>query len=262
MKKLIYAFFIAGLFATSCSSDDDTATDNNQTNYLPLSEGNYWVYATQNAANTGRDSLYTASDTIIGGNTYTKFRTADVPTGFYSGALNGNAVRAVNGKIIVTGSADFSFSEEVPVALNITDFTFFDANATTGTELSTVNGTISQPAEDGITVNVNYKLTSKAGANVPSITVNNVAYTNVKTVILTLRLSITATLDVFPLPATIMQDQDVVVSTQYYAENIGAIKIDTDINYHLEDLSSFIDLPIDQTGSQHQEETLITYNAE
>ena len=60
-----------------------------------------------------------------------------------------------------------------------------------------------------------------------------------------------------------MPAQDVVVSTQYYAENIGVVHVVTDFEYELNDLSQYpIELPIPEASAVHQEEVLVNYSVE
>lgn len=263
MKKT-YLLFILSLFIVSCSSDDDN-TNNTPTpsnTFLPTSLGDYWVYDVQSTAISGRDSLYIASDTIINGSTFQKLKTKKQPFGFFSNALNKNAIRHADGKIYLTGAAGLNFTEELPVNIAVSNFVIFDQNATENTELGTVSGTLEQVIE-GIILKANYKLTSKAKATLATYTSGEVNYTNVKAVEITLNLEITAGMAGIPIAIPVMKSQNVVVSTQYYAENIGVVNTTTDITYELEEipLPNF-ELPIPQSGSEHQVETLVNYNVQ
>ncbi|SFQ40823.1 hypothetical protein SAMN05444144_10467 [Flavobacterium akiainvivens] len=261
----------ASVLAVSCSSDDSNDTppiDN--TVYLPLSQGNYWVYdvtSTQEAGQaTGRDSLYVANDTVVGSTTYKKLKTQSMANGFFSGALSGNAIRQNGTKLQLTGSTAFAFSEYFPVELSITDFTFFDSAASAGTQLGTTSGTIEQPTEEGYNLSIEYELKATTGETLNSHTVQGGdTYSNVKTVNITLTLTITALFDAggFTIPFEVLPEQDVVTSTQYYVENIGAVHVSTLIEYNLVDLSGLnVNLPIPQSGTIQQEEVLDTYNVE
>ena len=60
-----------------------------------------------------------------------------------------------------------------------------------------------------------------------------------------------------PITVPILNPQDVIVSTQYYAEGIGMIYAKTEINYQLNDFSQAgIELPIPQESSSTVEESL------
>lgn len=266
MKKIAYTIAaLAAAIAFSCSSDDDNGNNGNSTAvYLPMDNGNYWVYNTstegaEGAADaSGRDSLYVANDTVIGANTYKKFKTLAASTGFYSGSLSGNGVRLSGGKLLVTGSTSIAVSEDIPFSIAITDFAFFDANATSGQQIGSTSGSFQQTIQ-GLPLTFTYTLKTTAGDDAESLIVNGSNYTNIKTVLTTLTLKIA--LDTFSL--TMLPQQDVLVSTQYFAEGVGMIKTSTDITYNLADFSSLgITLPIPQSGSAHQDEVLDTYSVD
>lgn len=265
MKKILQ-YLALGLLLASCSTDDDATINDphlpGPSEYLPLRHGNYWVYDTQSPQFNGRDSLYTANDIIINGTAYTTFRTSALPTGFFSAALSGNSVSTADGKLTVTGGTSIAFTEDLPFDIAITDFVIFDANATPNTTLSTTTGTVEQPAADGITIKINYGLSSVAQSSVASYTTpDGTTYTNVKVMQMRLTIEVLAVIDAFNFQIPVMEDQQVLTSTQYYAENIGAVYVETDINYELQDLSLLnIELPIPPTGSEHQVEVLTEYN--
>lgn len=264
MKKT-YLLLILSLFIISCSSDDDngnnTPTSPSNT-FLPSDIGNYWVYDVQSTAISGRDSLYVANDTIIGGNTCQKLKTKKQPIGFFSNALNKNAVRYADGKIYLTGAAGLDFSENLPINIAVSNFVIFDQNANENTELGNVSGTLEQEIE-GFKIKFNYKLTSRAKATLASFTSGQENYSNVKPVEIILNLEITAGIAGFPIAFPLLKPQNVVVSTQYYVENIGVVNATTDINYELEEIPlPDFQLPIPQSGTEHQVETLVKYNVQ
>ncbi|OYU80063.1 MAG: hypothetical protein CFE23_11000 [Flavobacterium sp. BFFFF1] len=257
-NKLLLMAAACGLMMSCSSSDESNGTTN--TYFLPLTTGNYWVYDVSGSQNlAGRDSLYIEKDTIINAKTYSKFKTEVTPTGFFSTTLNGNAVRKENGKLYLTGSAGLNFGNALPVNLDVTDFVVLDENASPNQQLGVLNGSLSQDFQ-GIPLTITYNLKATAGENLASYsTPNGTAYNNVKKVVTVLNLSINATFGGFPI--AILPTQDVVTSTQYYAEGIGMVYASTNITYTLNDLSLLqIQLPIPQSDSQNQKEELDNYN--
>ena len=266
MKKIVSLLALIAIgFTVSCSNDDDNNTTAPAENeYLPLDTGNYWLYDTNNegadgaADSSGRDSLYVANDTVIGTETYKKFKTLAAATGFYSGSLSGNAVKLSGSKLLVTGSTFLAISEDIPFTIAITDFAFFDANATSGDQIGSTSGSFEQTIQD-IPLKFTYTLKTKAADDLATLAVNGTNFTDIKTVITTLNLKIEHA--VFGI--VLLQPQDVVVSTQYFAKGVGAVKTSTHITYQLADFSSLgIILPIPQSGSAHQDEVLDTYNVD
>ncbi|PZR21873.1 MAG: hypothetical protein DI539_06915 [Flavobacterium psychrophilum] len=262
--KRIYLLGALATFTVSCSNDDNNGNNNNPSeNYLPLAEGNYWVYDVQGTSMNGRDSIYFYGDTVINNTTYKKVKSKDpIATGFFSNALNNNGIRYADGKTYLSGTAGLSLTEQLPFNLNVTDFIIFDVNAANNEQLSLTEGNITQEV-DGYTLIFDYKLSSKAKAPIANFTSGNEQYTHVMPVEITLNLKIqvATTFQGFPITVTLMEPQNVLVSTQYYAEGIGAVKSSNDISYNLAELPGF-ELPIPQSGTEHQEEVLVDYKVE
>lgn len=264
MKKIVLLLFSASLLI-ACSNDD---SDNNGPAtgaiYLPLTAGNFWTYDVDGTTVSGRDSLYVANDTVISGETYKRMQTQFIPFGFYSGSLKNNGARYSNGSVIVSGNANFYLGETFPIELALSNFTILKENATDGQQLSSVDGTIEQVYQ-GYPLNIDYALTSTAQQTLPSYTSpDGTTYTDVKQVKLTMNLAISTTIDFgFPIDVPILQSQDVVVSTMYFAKDIGMVYASTVLSYNLEDFSAAgVELPIPSSGSETQQEFLDVYVAE
>lgn len=266
MKTNHYLFIALAALAASCSNDDNNNNGNNNPDgngsYIPSEQGNYWVYDVENDMLDGRDSVYIANDTIINSLTYTKIKTKNQPLGFFSNALNNNAIRHADGKTYLTGTAALGFAEELPLDLSLNDFIVFDDNASDNQTLSSINGTLNQQME-GFDISFKYTLSSKSKATVTSVPAGAETYSNVKPVEITLNLeiNITVQIDGFPIPVTypLLPAQNVLVSTQYYAQGIGAVKSVTEMNYQLSQIPG-MELPIPQSGQQHITEILAKYN--
>jgi hypothetical protein len=85
-------------------------------------------------------------------------------------------------------------------------------------------------------------------------------YTDVKKVKTIMTMEVDAIIAPFPLPITIMNSQDVIVSVQYYSKNIGMVYANTVIEYELAVAIPGSTIP--QSGSQTQEEFLDTYQVD
>ncbi|OIQ15349.1 MAG: hypothetical protein BM557_11580 [Flavobacterium sp. MedPE-SWcel] len=254
------------LFVLSCSSDDSTEPIESTSDFLPLTDANYWDYNVESsvAEGNGSDHLYISGDVVIDSNTYKKFETENTAYGFFSNILGDNAIRKADDKILLTGSTSVDFFEDIPFSVDVADFIIFKENTTNNQVLGTLTGVFEQEYE-GYPIEFNYTLTSTAKESLTAYTVDGDEYTNVKS--MELKLSITAVVNVdlggISVPVTIMPQQDVVTSTQYYAENIGVVHVSTDLGYELSDLSAYpITIPIPESADIHQEEILTTYVAE
>ena len=265
MKTKLFFIAFAITFLTSCSSDSASG-GTSVVNYLPLTDGNYWTYDTNvvGQPTSNRDSLYVANDTVINTKTYKKMKTFAIPFGFYSNSLRNNGLRKENDAIYMTGNAGLNLGDVLPIDLSVTDLIIFKESATLNQELGSVSGVINQDFQ-GYPLVINYTLKTTALETLPTYTAeDSTVYTDVKKVKITLTLSVSTTISIpgIPIPLTVplLNTQDVVVSNQYYAKNIGMVYANTIISYELQDFSQFgITLPIPQSGSQTQTESLDTY---
>lgn len=265
---MIQRFFYLLLFSItiiSCSSSDDNNISNdsgNATTHFPLSNGNYWVYNVD-AEIDGRDSLYVKGDTTINAKTYKKMKTKQLATGFYSNTLRNNAVR-INGSLVqLTGAVSFDLGLTDPLSFAVQDFTIMKKNGTQNEVLSTVTGSVNQVVATYPMV-FDYTIKSIADGTMTSFTSNGVTYTDIQKtkVIVSLKITTTGTIPgtTIPLNVVVLSQQDVVTSTQYYANNIGLVYADSAITYQLNSLPN-INLPIPQSGNQTVKEYLKTYLA-
>ena len=264
MKFKLLILIAAFSFLFSCSSDSNGDNGNSiETNYLPLAIGDYWTYDVTTNAQTLRDSLYVSNDTTINAKTYKKFKTKNLPMGFFSNSLNNNGLRKEVNSLLLTGSLALDFGVGVAIDLNVNDFVIFNETAANNQQLGFVSGTINQTVGTYPLV-IDYTLKSIAIETLPTYSSNGQVYTDVKRVktIFNAKITTTVTVQGFPIPVTItiLDPQDVVVSNQYYAKNIGMVYTNTTINYNLNALPGGATLPIPSSGSQTQEEFLVNYN--
>ncbi len=261
----IYTLLVAciAILLSSCSDDDSNSTFTE--NYQPLTVGNYWNYSVQTGNSTEKDSLYIENEITVGANIYATMRVGEVPTGFYSSTLNNNSMRYSGGKTFVTGSSNVDLGGVIPFNITLDDFIIFDANASNNQELSSLSGTVEQNIE-GFPLQLSYVLRSVSGENIPTFTTpNGNQYQNVKKVSLKLNLKITTINNDFGFPITIevLAPQDVIVSERIYAPNVGMVYSSTTFSYELQDFSQYgFELPIPQSGSEIQFESLESYNVD
>ena len=91
MKKIHFLFIFSVLLLLSSCSSDDSGSESSSNFSTPITIGNYWTYDVEGQAGITRDSLFISNDTIIGSNTYKKFKTENnIATGFYSLAIRNN----------------------------------------------------------------------------------------------------------------------------------------------------------------------------
>lgn len=262
MKIKFIILTVAFTFLFSCSTNSDGDGINaTVTDYIPLTNGNFWTYDISTNGQYQRDSLYISNDTTINSKIYKKLKTKNAPIGFFSNSLNGNGLRKNGTSLLLTGNVALDFGIGVPINLGVSEYEICNETATANQQLGAVSGTINQTIGTYPLV-FEYTLKSVAVENLSTYSSNGNVYLDVKRIKTTLNVKITTTITVsgFPLTATILSPQDVVVSNQYYAKNIGMIYTNTAINYNLNSLPGGLTLPIPSSGSQTQDEYLDTYD--
>lgn len=261
MKNLYFGAALLFIGLTSCSSSDDSS-DSSENIFLPLTTTSAWVYDVNlDNQNVGRDSLFISGETTLNGNSYKTFSTASTPTGFYTNALNNNNIRKQGDQLLLSGTSGFALSEFFPVDISLNDFVLFKENSNNNMQLDDKSGTIEQDLQ-GFPITIDYTLKSYYKESLATFTVpGKESYTNVKVMKLVANIEVSTIylLPVLntPISIAILDAQDVIVTTQYYAEGVGMIYSKTEINYELNDFTQAgIELPIPQTSSSTIEEFL------
>lgn len=245
------------LLLTSCStSDDSPAEEITENDYFPIANGNYWAYEVTGEL-PGRDSLYIAGDTTINNTAHKKFKTKEVPFGFYSSSLAGNGIRKSGDRLLVSGTTSINLIEGFPIDLAVSDFVLFKENASDNQQLGSISGTLNHQYEE-FPLAFNYTMKSVFAQTLATFTVpGHGTYQNVKVIKVIVNLNIKTV--VSGIPFNVLPPQDVVVSTQYYANNVGMIYSNTDINYSL--ASTEISVGVPSSGSQNIKEYLANHSA-
>lgn len=260
MKKITHFSLICLIALPFACSDDDTS--NSEIKFsTPLTTGNYWIYDVEGETGTSRDSLFIANDTTIGSNVYKKFKTKNNnATGFYSSSLRNNGLRALNGKLLLSGDLSLSSGQNFIINLDLilTDFVIFNKNATNNEALNSLpkTGTTNEQF-NGYPLTINYSLQSFAGESLETYTsTDGTIYNNVKITIIKLNASITTIISGLSIP--VLTNQEVLVSTQYIADGIGIVHTNTTTSYNLNALAAS-ELGIPSSDSQTTKEFLDTY---
>lgn len=265
MKKSIFtAFILLGILFSSCSSDDGD-NGGSSSNFLPLTTGDQWTYDVFGGGLTQTDNLFVANDVTINGKSYKQMQTVAEPNGFYSLTLRNNGLRKEGSKWLLSGTLDFGDQVPVPINFALNDFVILDGNASSGTVLGNLNGNVSQDL-GGFPISVDYSLKTISQGNLSSFTTpapQNQTYQNLKVVKVELRLKITTTQTLVPgfppITVTILDEQTVLNSTQYYVPEIGMVYNNTDLQYNLAIDPSQFNLPIPQSTNQNQKEFLVAH---
>lgn len=244
MKNLRILSFalMATLFFAACSSDDDSGDTNNEPetgNFYPLTVDDYWNYDVEIVDNIEAMNNESLSDFLFVesqiGSTYNLgVNTNDIGNGTMSGILANGLLTRTDSTLEIDGSLQLPLEEFGDFSIDFIDIILYDLNASNNDEMSSTSGNFTEDFQ-GTPITVTYNLTTTDKGNNNSLTVNGTSYSNITKSNLKVELSIVATIEVNGSPAnfTILDEQDVVSIDNYFAENVGLIKSESDITYEL-----------------------------
>ena len=261
MKKITLLFVL--IIIVSCSTNDDKQEDPvvEVYNYFPLTLSSYWNYNNENEEGIAKDSLYTSSNEVLNGLNYTKFIASEPISGFMTSMMSQNLMRTAESKLFLNGEFGTPLIEGFPdISIPLTDLIIYDKEAENGTLLSEVIGEISEIIDD-IPIIINYTISTIQGDILDEGT-GAFSSNKVLTSSIILNLSISTNIEILGtvIVIPILQAQDVIKTTNYFASGVGLIFSESLIEYELEDLSSLgIDLPIPSEDSSSATQNIDTY---
>ncbi|NBC58517.1 MAG: hypothetical protein GVY05_09600 [Bacteroidetes bacterium] len=247
MKKITINLLLAFGFGLliACSSDDDSNTESNITgNFFPLVVNNSWDYEnTLSSSVAGQDDIVTTETLSITGTTENSGNTVyeldtDNPAGSspVTLALSQGVLRKNDASLIYTGQFGLGLTDFPEINFDVENVQIYDTSASLDTELFSQDGSIQQEFQ-GLPLSINYTLSSIMGDSFESFESNDVTYDNVISSQLIINLEITANItDPLPLNIPILQSQDAVVVTNYFADGVGLVQSETDTNFVFEDI--------------------------
>ena len=287
MKNQILNLACCLMVLTSCSKSDNpiipidpplvvitppapTVGDDVVTTFAPNILNHAWTFLSETvvttptniAPTTSTDVLKVDSDFIENAIAYKIMKTTPTnPAGFYCNMVNNNKLRIDGSSVKMTGNITINVGAN-PITFAVTDFVIFKENAVSGTEVGRVSKPFSTTIPVGATtlpVEGTYIIKSVADGNLPTLAVGGVSYNDVKKTIITINLTGNLISGTLSLPALLAQD--VIVSTQYYAKNIGVIKAETVVKYEFAStVASQLPANISPTGLQNVTEKLVSKN--
>jgi hypothetical protein len=243
------------IFLISCSSDDDAMNDVNEgddnTNDPNIEE------VAENFENTlsspsqqdivSNETLSVSTTSEVSGDTVYELNSDNpVGSGPVTLALSQGKLNKSNSSLLYTGEFGLGLNNFPEINFTLENTVIFDTSVSSGTELFSQDETIEQEFQ-GIPLTIDYTLTTIKGDNFDTYETNGVTYDNVISSQLIVNLEITANItDPLPVSVTIVQSQDAVVVTNFFADGVGLIESETDTAIVFEDITLPIpNLPLD-----------------
>ena len=269
MKKL--TFTLLALLIISCSSSDD---NNNEIiipesfDYFPLNVGSSWTYDNQDSEQENtRDSVFISEIEVINDINYYQFSALPPVSGFMTTILSQSILRTNNNALLLNGELGTPPVEGFPeISIPLVNLIMYDLDENNNSLLSEFSGEIIQVIEN-IPIKIGYTITTVQG-EIFEDGFGDYTNSNVLSSKININLSIVAEYEILGtvLDLPILQSQDVIRTTNYFANGIGMIYSDTQVEYELEDLSILetlgITLPFPSEDSSNSSQNLDTYNLE
>lgn len=248
--RILSLALISMLFLASCSSDDDGGSTTNEPitgDYFPSTIDNQWIYSVDNTSSTHSELDFTDETDFLKvdtstGNTYTlkvENNNNDIPYGSMNDMLSVGTLTI--GESTLTYSGDLSLPDEFSgfsnQSISLQNVLLYDLNAADNAVMSEVSDTITEDLglnEDTVPLVIDYILTTSKIGTLNSMTVDGEAYNNVVRTRLNLNVNIYATVPVFG-NMSIINEQNVLIIDNYFAEDIGLIKSEAVQGYQMGD---------------------------
>lgn len=242
-----YFLRIILLFAivlTSCSTDETVQTNSytNETteagNYYPSTLDSFWNYDVSNTDNSSNETLMTTDNIYVDNVTATFFTLGannnTIANGTMNGLLTSSELSRTDTELILNGNLELpeELSDLIDFEINLNAIKLYKINATNGAELSNSSNTIQQDF-NGFPLTINYEITTNALGNEDTISLNGDTYNTVTIADFKLKLTVTTTITVagFSVDINILEPQDVISITNYFAKDIGLVRSQANTNF-------------------------------
>lgn len=249
---------VLSLILASCSSSDNNDSSNDEPlvgNYFPSVDTNIWTYDVDNTSTTNPDLNFTDAPDFVtvetsSGDTFTlEVNNGGIPNGIMNGFLSNGTLLRSDSALSFTGNLELpgEFENFTSETIMLQNFELYNLNAANNGQLDEVTDIIVEDLDLNGTIvplTVEYMISSQKISQMNSMSVNGQSYSNITRSRLTLNMNIFASIDLLggnnPTNYSIINDQDVLVIDNYFAENFGLIKSEAVYSYELE--QQFIDL--------------------
>lgn len=250
MKNLQILSFalISTLMLASCSSDDDDGDNNSNEpivgNYLPSIVDNLWTYDVDNESSTNPELDFAGETDFLkvgtsNGNSFTLVvNNGSLANGTMNDILSSGTLTIGESTLSFSGDLELldEFSALTDQNISLQNVLLYDLNASNNEIMTQISNTITEDLvinEDTVPLTIDYMITSSKISTSNSMTINGESFSNVIKTKLVLSLDIYATIPVLGNMA-IIDNQEVIVIENYFAEEVGLIKSEAVQSYEMD----------------------------
>lgn len=259
IKTLSFVAVLSFLFYGCPSDTEPTSPATTYYDYLPLANDNYWNYTNtvESTSAISADSLYIIGNVTVNSNSYFDFEANADATGIYTLFMKDINIRKDNHNYLANGVFTINLGSS-PINIAINDEVMLTDGASAGMQLSSINDTQTQTI-NGIPLTFYTTLKTEVVTTNANQVIDGISYENTITTRTTLSMKIDAAISGFTVTA--MTQQDVMVMDNVYADQKGMVLSEVNIEYHLEDFSSYgIDLGIPLDYQESSTQVIVNYN--
>lgn len=276
MKKFNFLLVLSLTFLViSCGKDDvpnpEPTPTPEETHYFSLASGNSWDY--DNTYDSTGGSHFTGTETLKTKNAsnnsseFTSTVSAEGVSGFFTSALANGKVTRKDNQLLYTGDLVlYKINEDLQVLLPVENVVIYDQDAAEGTTIYEKKDVTSQQDFTVVisgTLNIKYSISIKQGAKQSSLTVAEKSYED----IISSEITFSNVSLIFHLSG---EDGDIdqellttaenkpLVSTLYFANGIGMVKAEDQVDVPFMDLEDLVEAII---GTPMDRNTLLGMGA-
>ena len=258
-KHINYLFLIliTGTLLSCSSDDDETGTSGSTAVYFPLTLTNDWTYDVTTDDNTNpttstTDVITVDETTVINTKEYYGMSSSVGSSGTMTQLFDQNYFRSEAGVFYTDGNFTLPLSNfgGTDIVITLNEAKLIDDSKANGTVLEQQSGTTTQNI-GGYDLNVEYTFKTVQRETLNNHTVETVVYNDIVKSDIILSVKVSTTVDIgVPINITLLDTQDVLTITNFYANGIGLIDSTSLFTYQLEDLSALpITIPIPETAT-------------
>lgn len=265
MKK--YLLLLLSIVFIACSSDDDSSLNGNGgqepnlKNYFPLVEGNEWDYAnmassTEDGNNETTEKLSVEEEQQTeSGSRFRLSSTSDDINFSITGILSNGIIYKENSKLLLTGGFDLDLEdvEAFPdFGIDFEDLVIFDAEANLGSIIFNDERNLTLPEFNNITLSIDIQIQTTSLGSMDSMELDGTTYEDVISSSFVVTIEGTASvIGPLPIPITlnIIEKQDFVSSVNFFANEVGLIQSETDINLEFADFGDLLPIELPEISA-------------
>ena len=242
--KLVIVVIMVLPLLIACNNKSDSFDEPTTGDYFPSNLNNLWNYSIENVSTTYPDLNSNFQDVIkvsdVDSNSFNlKVNDGTIGYGTLSTILASGELTKSNSSLKYNGNLSLPvISEFVSTAnsqITLTGFVMYDLNADVNSELTFLSNSFTENIDfDGNTVasTISYSVSNVKKMNLNSLIVEGEVFSDVISTEIVINMSMYLSFGAL-VDQPLLEPQDVIIITNYYAKDVGLIKSEANLSYSL-----------------------------